>query len=299
MRSLRRELASQDATTIEEAIEMYVRFLRDVKQNRVSSVATTRARLEAFFPDREMPLRALDRATCSDCYDALCRTNAVDTHRNSLAEARTFGAWCEARKLVERNPLAGIEGVGRRRKGKPQLRIDEARKWITKAFELADMGEAGAVAAAVALYMGLRASEITSRVVRDLDDGSRLLWIDHAKTEAGRRAVQVPEVLRPHLQRLASAKGPEDRLFGEHRREWVRGWVNRLCKLADVPVVSTHSLRGLHSTLAEEAGVSAHAVARALGHESVATTHEHYTAPAAVANAKQRRVLRVLDGGGR
>jgi integrase len=96
---------------------------------------------------------------------------------------------------------------------------------------------------------------------------------------------------------LANGRGPEDRLFGRHGREWVRGWVQRICRMAKVPVVSAQSMRGLHSTLAEESGVSAHSVARALGHESITTTHQHYTAPSAVANAKQRHVLRVLDGG--
>ena len=53
--------------------------------------------------------------------------------------------------------------------------------------------EKRAIAALVSLLMGMRASEITTRIVRDLDDSGRLLWIPHAKTEAGKRTLQVPE----------------------------------------------------------------------------------------------------------
>lgn len=35
--------------------------------------------------------------------------------------------------------------------------------------------------------MGLRTSEVLERVVRDLDDGARYLWIDAGKTANARR----------------------------------------------------------------------------------------------------------------
>ena len=50
--------------------------------------------------------------------------------------------------------------MGRRRKGKQQLRIDEARKYEAAARELADCGDVGAIAAMVPLYLGTRASEV-------------------------------------------------------------------------------------------------------------------------------------------
>ena len=56
-------------------------------------------------------------------------------------------------------------------------------------------------------------------------------------------------------------------------------------------------MRGLHSTLALEHGASAHVVASSLGHESFSTTVESYAKPEAIAGARQRRVLTVLDGG--
>ena len=116
------------------------------------------------------------------------KTLAVDSHRNVLAEARSFLKWCTGKRWIVRNPLDGVEGVGRRRHGKEQLRIDEARRWQAKAIGFADQGKEGAVAAMMCLSMGMRCSEVVNRVVRDLDDEGRLLWIPDSKTLAGRRS---------------------------------------------------------------------------------------------------------------
>ena len=50
-------------------------------------------------------------------------------------------------------------------------------------------------------------------------------------------------------------------------------------------------MRGLHGTLAVDSGITSHAVAAALGHESFKTTAESYAQRDAVASAQQKRVL--------
>jgi integrase len=65
---------------------------------------------------------------------------------------------------------------------------------------------------------------------------------------------------------------PDDLLMGQHWRDWPRENVQRICRLADVPEVTAHGLRGTHATLAEEEGATGDLVARALGHEHVSTT---------------------------
>ena len=190
-----------------------------------------------------------------------------------------------------------VKGIGKVRHGKEQLRIDEARKWMVEAHRQAESGQAGAVAAMTSLVMGMRASEIVSRVVRDLDDGGALLWIPDSKTLAGRRKLQVPEFLQPYLVRLARGRDPQAALFGEHWRDWPRKWVQRICKAAGVPKVTAHGMRGLHGTLAVDSGITSHAVASALGHESFRTTAESYAKREAVAGAQQKRALAVLTGG--
>jgi hypothetical protein len=56
-------------------------------------------------------------------------------------------------------------------------------------------------------------------------------------------------------------------------------------------------MRGLHSTLAVEAGTTPHVVAASLGHESTSVTLRSYVAPGSAEQAKARRVLTVLNGG--
>jgi hypothetical protein len=56
-------------------------------------------------------------------------------------------------------------------------------------------------------------------------------------------------------------------------------------------------MRGLHSTLAMDAGVTGHVVAASLGHERVSTTVQSYAKAEAVEGARQRRALKVLAGG--
>ncbi len=53
--------------------------------------------------------------------------------------------------------------------------------------------------------------------------------------------------------------------------------MGRLCRLANVPIICPHSLRGLHATLALEGGATADSVAKALGHGSFAMTARHCT----------------------
>ena len=123
------------------------------------------------------------------------------------------------------------------------------------------------------------------------------MWIPASKTEAGRRTLEVPALLQPFLLKLAEGRPANAPLFGNHWRDWPRKEVARICKLAGVMKVSAQSMRGLHSTLAVQAGVTGHVVAAALGHESFATTVQSYAKPEAVAAAKQQRVLKILAGG--
>lgn len=294
---LRREIAALSAVDVDEAIEEYATY-QQAKGNKQRLIAHTSYHLRSFFIERDLAVSMLDVKRCAAYYQRTTEKLAVDSHRNRLVEAKTFLRWCVKRGYLKASPLDAVEGVGRRRKhGKAQLRVDEARRWMEFAMRLVSKRDSGAVAAVMTLLLGLRASEIIQRVGRDVDDDGRLLWISSSKTEAGRRTLQVPEMLRPHLLRLAKKAGPEGLLFGRHWRDWPRLQVQRICELTNVPTVSAHGMRGTHASLAVEAGGSGHLVASALGHESFTTTVESYAKPGAVGSARQRNALRVLAGG--
>lgn len=290
--------------TLRDALKEYATYMRDDKGNKPTSIEQTRHKLRRFFPDLDVMLLELTRESCEGYYQALRTVPkrhggvlSVDYHRNALSEARTFLKWCVKKSWIAQNPLDGVEGLGRRHHGKEQLRIDEARKWIAKAMALAEQGHEGAVAAMMTLLMGMRCTEVISRVVRDLDDNGTLLWIPDSKTTKGKRALRVPFELQRLFQALREGKRPSDLIFGHHERGWPRLWVKRICREAGVPEVTAHGQRGLHSTLAVEAGVTSRAVADALGHESFTTTARSYAQAGAVDRARQAQVLRVLDGG--
>jgi integrase len=297
-----KEIELAASTTVSEAIDEYELLLR---KNEHKTRQETVRRLRLFFVDLDRPVSCLTRTGCEALYKVLTerisdhtgKPFAVASHQGILVDAKTFGRWCVEKRWLGSNPLDGIKPIGRRKRGKPQLHVDEARAWLAKAVEFAEAGEAGAVAAMTSLLMGMRCSEIVTRQVRDLDDGGKLLWITKSKTDAGLRNLEVPEVLRPYLLRLARDKKPIDRLFGSRWRDWPRKWVERICQAAGVMKVSAHGMRGLHSTLAIRAGSTAHVVAASLGHESFATTLHSYADPAALPAARQRAVLSVLEGG--
>ena len=58
-----------------------------------------------------------------------------------------------------------------------------------------------------------------------------------------------------------------------------------------MPVVCTQSLRGLHASVATDAGATSHVVASALGHSSPTVTHAHYIDGATARRARPRRVI--------
>lgn len=299
-------IAEWIGVTVEKSIDAYEIHLRQARGNRKGSANTTVYRVRYFFrPWLVELLEVLTPAKCEKRYAQIVtepsehtgKPLAPDTHRNTLAEAKTFAAWCVGKGWLRSNPLEAVEGQGKRKHGKEQLRINEARLWLGKALEHANHGEPGAVAAMISLVMGMRCSEIVSRVVRDLDDDGQLLWIPCSKTPAGRRTLEVPPLLQQDLKRLCRDKLPEAPLFGHHWRDWPRKWVQRICREVGVPKVSAHAMRGLHATLALGRGTSPHAVAASLGHASPTVTMQSYADPSAVAAANQRHALTILVGG--
>lgn len=307
--------------TVEDAVREHLMSMRE-RGLRESSIGRAERHLRRFFQldryDEELArtipfgrsgglLETLKPQRCEELYKALRAEVTVDTHRNALAAAKTFGDWCVEQRWLRENPAKRVKPIGERNRGKPQLRIDETRKLVELCLELAEEEHVGAIAVLTALLLGLRASEVTDRVCRDLDDEGHLLWVPFGKTRRSRRALEVPDLLTPYLLKLAEGRAPDAQLFGAgsvpyqrqprkrppraRNRYWVLAQVKALCKQAGVPEVCAHSLRGLHATLATDAGATPHLVAQALGHGSIHVAEMHYTDRTAAHSAKTRRVM--------
>jgi integrase len=292
--------------TVRGAIEAYVKHQRD-RGLRKTTTDREEAHLHAMLRSDVNGERRLGWVTpkrSASLYDQAQKDMAVDTHRNGLMVVRAWGRWCGANGWVTPVPFADVKPLGRRKRGKPQPRVDEARALADRCLALAENDDC-AIATVMAILFGLRASEIIGRDVRDVDDGGRLLWIPCSKTEAGRRTLEVPDVVRPLLLARAAGRGAREPLLRDRHgerptRHWVYYHVTRLCTAAGIEDVSPHGLRGLHATLATLGGGTAHQVAAALGHadggELAAST---YIAGGVVQAERQRTALKVLAGGRR
>lgn len=294
-----KQIAAQDGITVHVAIDTYETWQR-ARGLKPNSYETTRARLDKFMASiSKMPLASITPARAKSIYEDWVTRAPVDTHRNMLMETKTFMRWAITKGWIKRSPFAAVVGLGKKRKGKPQLRYDEARRWYATAYTLAE-AEPGALAAITTLAFGLRASEVAQLSVRDLDNGGHLLWVADSKTEAGRRTLEVPDDLHPLFQKMSTGKVATDPIFGPDRtRYWVYYWVQRICDLAHVQKVCAHAMRGLHGSTAVDAGATPRLVSAALGHASVGVTERHYLAPGTMGRATQRAALGVLQGGER
>lgn len=235
------------------------------------------------------------------------RTPSVATHRMYLSLSKTFFRWVVSRGWIGANPLEAVRGEGKRRRGKLQLTFDEAHRLSLTCRREAVRGDAGATATLMALHMALRASEVLSRVVRDLDNGGTVLRIRdnddvdfRAKTEKSSRPVKIPVFLQPILAERARGKEATDPLFpgpvsGRQHRQWLWFEVRRLCVLAGVPQVCPHSLRGVFASALASTGEAVEVVAQILGHENTSMTLNHYIAPGVSEAAQLERATRAFN----
>lgn len=256
--------------TVRAAMEQYLAECR-ARGLAATTLSNYEDRLQCLLgPVLSRPVRAV-LARAAELYAATWPGRAADTHRHGLVVGRLWARWCVKRGLLRVNPFVDVEMVGRKVVGadKARLTVDESRQ--IEDWCLTHPADPGAVLTLGYLYLGSRASELVKRDVRDLDDDGRLLWIRATKSEAGRRRLAIPPELRLLLLGLAAGKASDAPLFaGERGVRWsryvARRQVQRACAAAGVPVLPPQALRRTQATLATEAGETALAVARHLGH---------------------------------
>lgn len=296
-------------TTVRQAVDMFLAEKRAAGLADATILAYGDRLKLLLGPVLNRPLRVV-LTKASELYAAtFVRSNgaprAADTHQHGLIVGRIWAKWCVRRKLLKANPFAEVDPVGRKVLGadKPRLTVDESRR--LEAWCLAHAGDQRAVLTLGYLYLGARASELVKRTVRDLDDEGRLLWIGATKTASGRRRLRVPEELRGPLLALAGDRSADAWLFANDTgarwsRYAARRAVRAVLELAGVSVLSPQALRRTQATLATEAGETALAVARHLGHATgaaPAVTGRSYVGREAARAAAIERGIVVLQGG--
>lgn len=303
------ELVRQAAgKTIGDAVADYIAWLTK-KGNKPGSIKTARYRLDAIL-DTSKALIDLTPRRAQDFYDDLVEEEgAVDTQHGCLIAAKAFGGFLVKTKLLRANPFAEVEAVGRKSRGKAQLNVDDARKFEDYCYAAWEATkDRSAIAAVIPLAMGLRASEVSQLLARDVDNRGRLLHVGEtdSKTEAGRRLVEIPAALRPAMLEMAEGLAPEAPLFTRRESRWSsvevpadRYWVSWHCrrhmKAAKVRVVTAHGLRGTFATLDALSRGDRRATSKAMGHTSTTMTDRHYLDQQTLSNDGINRVADLLD----
>jgi integrase len=300
-RNARAYRAEISACTVVGVMRAYLEHLRTYggpkkdEPLRESTIRTIRHRLEAFFQTETSDRALIDvtPAVMQSLYKSRVARTKTDTHRNELLAARTFLEWCIGRGIINKNPADTVRGMGKRSTGKEKLLKDDARAFLRRAL-LPEQGNDG-LACALALVMGLRASEISGLQCRCVDNAGTELRVLGGKTRAAERSIAIPGLLRARLLALKGGRKPTDQLFQGLTRYKLHHHVGRICREARVPIVCPHGLRGSAITIAAQGSLI---VAQQLaGHEAGASVTERaYIQPGTLEGASAARKAEVLTG---
>lgn len=282
-------IAARQALTVAGLIERYAQHLRDAG-NKPLSVRTAEHQLARLAPLLHLQASALTQQRAKAHHQNLARSFSAATQHATLRRIKALWAWALEEGLTRSSPWQALRPIGRARRGKPQLTLDEARQLSQAAARRKDDG---GLAVLLALHLGLRNGEICALCVRDADLSGALLRVQDAKTQAGRRALDVPDFLRHALRSRCHRPGNAPLLLNAWGQRPTKNWLAHaltdLCAAAGVPRVVPHSLRGLYASLHYADGVDPNLTARKLGHRSPKVTQAHYATPEARHAGEQRR----------
>src|SRR5262245_11706725 len=93
------------------------------------------------------------------------RLLATASHQEELRVAKRLFRWTVEKKYLSASPFEPVKPIDRPNVGKPQLRLDEARKLSDLLIHHAASGDMVAAALLMQLTLGLRSSEVLGRKV--------------------------------------------------------------------------------------------------------------------------------------
>lgn len=299
--SLSKALDNRASKGIGETVDEYLAHKRDMGLVE-RTLRTCRDRLLPFLPADE-PLSGMTPERAESLYREHTKTVAAATHHKTLRASKALFGYCVQRKYIALNPFAEVRPIGKANAGKPQLRQDEAKLLSDYLVAEASGGDVKALALLVQVLLGLRSAEVLKLRKRDFDCEGTVVWVDgtknkNAKRRLGLESSTVRELLARRVATLASHQlvfAPDDRDSPLPTDSLYKA-LAKFCERAGVPQVCPHSLRGLHSSLAVQVGITSAAVAQALGHASDAVTRRHYIAESALDSARSQSIATALLG---
>lgn len=260
-----------------------------------------RERIESWIPD--VAVTDIEKSQAHELYVGLTKTVGrfgvlkPATHHARLKATKEFWRWLVQQEYVQSSPWEQVKPIGTASAGKKQLRGKDARALERTLFGLAETGDEGALAILVQLYLGLRPGEVLGLLVGALDGND--VYVDGTKNKNAKRRLELYPEVAQLLQRHCNGRPDHERIFAASLPQkptttWMYKRLHRYCDQAQIERVCPHSLRGLHSSLAIEAGATSHDVARALGHSSFEITKKHYASPESIDSDRLRKIRQAL-----
>jgi len=294
---LRRQTETKPTPTVYEALGQWIEEKRTVWRHPESVARNIAFRVKSWIPD--VAVDKIDSARASSLYMTATQSEGrfgplkAATHQGYLKVVKEFWRWLLDKGLVAEDVFAKVKPIGKANAGKPQLGPLEAKTLERMLFEKAKQGEEGALAILVQLYLGLRPSEVLGLTVGAVDGIN--VFVNGTKNQNAKRRLELFAPVATILAKYCAKRPLSQRIFASDRPmqpapNWMYKRLHAYCDEAKVARVCPHSLRGLHSSLALEAGATSIDVARSLGHSSFAITAKHYAKADSIEVGKARRM---------
>lgn len=271
----------------EEWLELYkVGAIREITLDKYY---VTHQRILELAPD--LRLSELDRRSYQRLLNEYALTHEKQTTMDFHHQIK--GAILDAVEegLIAKNPTRKIIIKGKEpRKKKPKFLNQYELQSLLKELELNNEINWDWFILLIA-KTGLRFSEALALTPKDFDYFNQSLvinktWnykkaqgmIQPTKNESSKRKIQIDWQVSMQFSQLTKEMDEENLIFVKGRvfNSTINNRLEALCKKANVPIITIHSLRHTHASLLLFAGVSIASVARRLGHSSMTTTQETY-----------------------
>jgi len=218
----------------------------------------------------------------------LSRTQSAATARHSLGVLRRVFDYAVRDGVIQRNPASGIRLSKVQGNDPRPLTHDELWRLAEQLNAARDR-----LLVLVAGYCGLRWGELAALRWSDVDLQGRTLRVVRAYSEEAprgelspvknhqARTVPIPAIVSGELAEYKSQSNPDGLVFPSvtgtplRNRNWRRDVFDSAVEALGLKI-TPHNLRDTAASLAIQEGASVVAVARLLGHESAATTLNHY-----------------------
>ena len=218
----------------------------------------------------------------------LSRTQSAATARHSLGVLRRVFDYAVRDGVIQRNPAAGIR-LSKVQGNDPRPLTHDDLWRLAGQFDAAR----DRLLVLVAGYCGLRWGELAALRWSDVDLQSRTLRVVRAYSEEAPRSelspvknhqartVPIPAIVSGELADYKAQCNPDGFVFPSEKgtplrnRNWRRDVFDSAVEVLGRRI-TPHNLRDTAASLAIQEGASVVAVARLLGHESAATTLNHY-----------------------